>query len=1457
MQPTTGQTQKRLIGQLRTLYWKDDLTAFLPVGTVKSLALPGESYKLALTPGLLNIFQPNATPADLTATLTGAEAEYRNLDGDGRLWVPSGQAFYSPTPGDPAASELAFAQAHFFLPHHYQDPFGNNAVVGYDGYDLLLVFTLDAVGNETSATHDYRVLQPQLIMDPNGNRTAAHFDALGMLAGTAVSGKAAGPVEGNSFATFTDDLAPADITAYFDAPDPRALAVTDLGTATTRIIYDLERVPVCAASIARETHVSDLSQGAQTKVQLHFVYSDGFGREAQTKVQAEPGPLYLGDPNSPTADPRWAGTGEKVYNNKGKPIRQYEPFFSATPQFSIEKWGVSSTLFYDPVERVVATLHPNNTYEKVVFDPWRQTSYDVNDTVTFDPKTDPDVGDFFQKLPDADYLPTWYQQRQSGALGPDEQDAATKAAAHANTPAIAHFDTLGRTFLTIADNGAGQQYQTRTVLDIEGNQCAVMDALGRTVMRYDYDVLNTRIHQASMEAGGRWMLNDVAGKPIRGWNSRKYAFSTQYDALRRPVRSLVQGGDPSEPNAMVYSQSIVYERTIYGDDTTDTGLNDAQQQQSNLKAKVFKRFDGAGVVTTDLYDFKGNSLRGARQFASDYKNPPDWSQSPALDSETFAGATAYDALNRPIAVTAPDNSVYRPTFNEAALLEKVDVNLGGASASTSFVTNIDYNAKSQRTLIEYGNGAKTEYSYDAQTFRLTELKTTRAAGQNGTAAQIFADPTVVQNLHYTYDPAGNITRIGDAALLTVFNGQQVDPVSDYTYDPLYRLTDAKGREHVGQSAFAFTPPNGDYRDYPFVGDSALNDLEQLRNYTEHYGYDPVGNFVTMAHVAGNGTGNWTRTYAYNETSLLEPATQKSNRLSQTALQTGANPPTEPYSYDAHGNMVQMPHLPLMQWDFKDELFATSQQVVNAGTPQTTYYLYDTGGKRARKITEGRNGSKTNERFYLSGCEIYREYASGGSVALERQTLHVMDDKQRIALVETQTIADGAPVSSPTPAQRYQFANHLGSACLELDENGGLISYEEYSPYGSTTFQAGRSAAEVSLKRYRYTGMERDEENGFAYHGARYYAPWLGRWASTDPIGIADHIDLYVFARSNPVGLRDQTGLGVWDWIHDNVLEPTADFMERHGIGDAVAGFGDTLSFGLSRKAREKLDIGSVNYESTAYKGGTIAGTAWGLAIGGVGAAQLVARVGVARASVIIGGFIAGQESVSYGLDKLDPSGTASGIFNTALLVSPLSERLFKPSGPTGPREPYIPRTETGDPIPLERQVVKGSVDIPLPDVRAQGPHTVLGGKVSSETGKLYRQSASFPEATWPQAGGKDVPLSEVHWGDHGRPDVHPDPHQHIFDFDNAQHRWTRGDPVRTHFAKPQAPPTGKPGIWLFGAPAGLAPRLLGQASSLFTGDILIDSGGGASASNSNGGFTFIPDENLVSAPTIIGLQKRF
>jgi RHS repeat-associated protein len=1166
---TGGGPYRRSVERLRTRYRSDKLANLLPLNALDALALPGESYKLAFTPGLLSSVYQRSHAGQATESLLpnpGAVLKadavnwadrggYVDLDGDGNWWIPSGRVFFHPDPSVAPASELAEAVSHFFLQRRFRDAFSHDTVVEYSN-DLLPAKTQDPLGNTVEAVHDYRVLQPKQLTDPNGNRSCVVFDAFGLPVASALQGKIT-EVIGDSlddFGDFDADPTLAQLQAFVAAPQTQASALVK--SASSRFVYDLDRFRRCAeppfaAGLIRETHVSDPLPPQGLKIQTNFIYSDGFGRVLQSKTPAEsgdaalrnvnipvrggdikPGPLKIDGNGAPilgSVSPRWVGRGRTVYNNKGKPVKQYEPFFSSThlyePEPEMTDTGVTPILCYDPLDRVIATLHPNHTYEKVVFDPWRQETWDVNDTVTeLDPKADIDVGDFFKRLPVVDYLPTWYDQRRNGQKGPEEKSAADKAAAHAGTPTLAHADSLGRTMLTIADNGVNNnvllQYATRLTLDIEGNQRDVIDAKSRVVMRYDYDMLGTRIHQASMEAGERWMLNDATGKPICAWNSRKYVLRTEYDALRRPLRLLVQGGDPIEPNAQVFAQPLLFERTVYGE-SSDTGLTELQQKQANLRTKVFRNFDGAGIATTDHYDFKGNLMQSVRQFVRDYESVPDWSQSPSLESETFSSLTFYDALNRPITITTPDKSTYRPSFNEANLLEKVDVNPRGASVLTSFVTKIDYTAKGQRTLIRYGNGATTTYEYDDRTFRLSHLKTTRAVGQNGLSAQIFVDAATVQKLSYTYDPAGNITGIADGALKSVFRaGQQVNPACDFTYDPLYRLIEATGREHVGQSTFQLSPPDGNYRDYPFVGAALKNDLQALRNYVEQYSYDPVGNFEEMLHQAAGG--NWTRAYAYSEISLIEP-TKTSNRLSHTALPTNSPALPEPYSYDAHGNVTHMPHLPTMQWDFKDQLIATSRQIVNSGSPEMTFYVYDAGGQRARKVTQRQNGTRKNERLYLGWFELYREYVSDGSIGLERETLHVMDDKWRITLIETQTIENSALIASPTPAQRFQLANHLGSASLELDGAGALISYEEYNPYGNTTYQVGRSAAEVSLKRYRYTGKERDEESGLDYYGARYSAPWLARWASTDPAGLADGPNLYVFVRLNPVIHADITG----------------------------------------------------------------------------------------------------------------------------------------------------------------------------------------------------------------------------------------------------------------------------------------------------------------------------------------------
>jgi RHS repeat-associated protein len=1154
---------RRLIEHVRTLYRNDDLSGALPFGTVESLALPYESYKLAFTPGLLTVFSRNGKNLlpDAAAVLReggyvlGDDQRTADLfpadDPDGRWWIPSGRILYSPVKPDTTAQELTKARAHFFLPRRIQDPFGNSALVLYDKHDLLVVETEDAVGNKNTAgtrsndnsigddvdrasnggiinRNDYRVLQSALLSDPNGNQAEIAFDALGMAAGTAVMGKPAEDL-GDSLSGFVADLTKRDLDQFFADPKGPA-AATFLAGATTRILYDFDRFvrsgnaagPVYAATIARETHVSDLGQGQSSKLQVSFGYSDGFGREVQKKRQAERGPVIDG---GPPADPRWVGSGWAIFNNKGKPVRRYEPFFDDTHDFKfVAQVGVSPVLLYDPVERIVATLHPNHTWEKVVFDPWRQESSDVNDTATFDPKTDGDVKEFFTRLPDADYVPSWYTLRidpslaaTAAGLWPDpkiragESDAASKAAVHADTPALAFFDTLGRSFLTIAHNkfmrsGAmvEERYATRVELDIEGNQREVIDANNRVVMRYDYDMLGTRIHQASMEAGERWVLNDMIGKPIYAWDSRGHKFRTDYDQLRRPTG--VTFNDANGPPLLV-------QQTIYGE---------GQGNAKNHRTRTYKVYDAVGVVTSDEYDFKGNLRNSSRTLADDYKKIYDWKNDTVQTSwEVFTSRTAFDALNRPISVTAPDTSIYHATFNEANLLQTVDVTLRGAQTPTPFVTNIDYNAKDQRELIEYGNSVRTEYRYDSLTFRLISLRTTRGT-----------DQALLQDLSYSYDPAGNITQIRDGAQQTIyFSNQVVTPDNDYTYDAVYHLINAQGREHIGQ----VSQPQTTYNDWFRVHLPQPGDSQAMRRYSEEYHYDAVGNFLQFIHQTLSPqppplNGNWTRSYAYTEESLIERG-KTSNRLTSTTVGNG-NPVTEQYGYDTHGNTLLMPQLQVMQWDFRDQLQMTQRQAVNDDNEdglkhqgERTYYVYDSSGQRVRKVTErqaaaGQTPTRMKERIYLGGFEIYREYGADGSmVSLERETLHVMDDKQRIALVETRT--QGHDESLPQLI-RYQFGNHLGSACVELDDQAQIISYEEYFPYGSTSYQAVRSQTETA-KRYRYTGMERDEESGLNYHGARYYSPWLGRWLSADPKGLADGTNMFKHAGDNPLKYVDRTG----------------------------------------------------------------------------------------------------------------------------------------------------------------------------------------------------------------------------------------------------------------------------------------------------------------------------------------------
>lgn len=936
------------------------------------------------------------------------------------------------------------------------------------------------------------------------------------------------------------------------------------------------RVPIHGVSLVAENYPSAASS---TPVHTRVTYHDGFGREQHSLTNSEPGMAFAVDPDGSvsqtSSDGRWRASGRAVYNNKGLPVRQYEPYFVNTHLYLdngvLNEFGVTPTFFYDPLQRLIRVETAKGFFARVEFAAWAETHYDENDTVKS----------------------SNYYRQHVVSTAPEfapERQALLQAALFADTPGRKILDGLGRTIRDVEQNeglvegsaflalglsggdsqallaelrdggfldfrgalttayrpddpgfslrlspgfasletqviaglssiqAAGTLLVTEYEWDARGNLLSSSDprlsASGKKNLSLTYAVGGQALKAESVDAGTRWQINDATGNPVFVRDSRGFETTTSYDALRRPTAVHVRGGDGPAP----LNQTV--ERFVYGDSLDESGQPAVSQpEDSNLRGNLHLRYDRAGVVYHDGYNTQGLPLKARRRFRQDYKTEAAWDDltPAALDSslqpDAYETQYEYDTLGRVTSRTDPDGSVYEPAYHVSGLLDRVQVSAPGSAQPDVYVQSIDYNAKGQRLRVEYGNGVGTAYSYEPTTNRLTELLTTRAG-----------DSRKLQELAYTYDPVGNVTREADASLPTVFSSQQqIDPVHVYTYDALYRLVQGTGRQHSGLSSQDERRGGFDEGWFIPLSGSNTNDGRSLRNYTRRFSYDDAGNLRRIEHLAqGDSAACWSRDLVVSD---------GSNRALEGELLnlTGPAAPApadqlDPF-FDGNGNQKFLAGLDSLQWGYGDRL-ASVVTVRRDGAPSDgEYYVYDGAGARVRKVSEryGDGGAtlRLEETIYLGSLEI-RRVTQGGRVVEERHSLRVKDDERCVAVRHSWT--QGEPPDGVTsPQVRFQFDDGLGSSVMEADAGGQLISYEEYFPYGGTALVAGRSFAETSLRQYRYSGKERDAATGLYYYGARYYAPWVGRWMSPDPAGAVDGLNLYAFVAGNPTSYADKWG----------------------------------------------------------------------------------------------------------------------------------------------------------------------------------------------------------------------------------------------------------------------------------------------------------------------------------------------
>jgi RHS repeat-associated protein len=739
-------------------------------------------------------------------------------------------------------------------------------------------------------------------------------------------------------------------------------------------------------------------------------------------------------------------------------------------------------------------------------------------------------------------LPDGTQTSTSYGFGPDRSGATqfeeVATDANGNTKRT-YSDVRQRTTAVKELNPAGGQpvIWTSYTYDALGDLLTTTDD-HNNVTSASYDNFGRQTSVRSPDAGETGYVFDLAGNVVKKITAKlaasQQAIEYDYDYTR--VRAVRYPVFPA--NNVTYT---------YG----------APGAAKNGAGRVIAVKDGAGTVSRE-YGPLGEVTRESRTVTG-----------AGSHTYTFSTQYRYDSWNRILSMTYPDGEVLSYRYNSGGL---VDSATGAKDAFTyPYLTRLDYDKFEQRVLLDTGNGTRTKYTYNAADRRLANTTANLARGY------------VFENLNYTYDNVGNITRLSNdtVAPSSPDVGMQVGGPSTqaFRYDNLNRLTHSEG------SYSPRTPQTDTYG-----VDLSYDSINNITNKSQMHQLISNGNTITEGKLSYN--------YGYNY------AGSQPHAPTSVGIYT--------MHYDANGNLVSRDQQPRPKtqsiWDEENRLACSHANVQSQDLPQTpascdnaggtandARYLYDDQGNRIVK-------DAAQFHFYPN-----QNYSTRGNQAFKH--IYIGDTRLVTKLVE--------PVNRPEDRQYYAHDDHLGSTSFVTDSSGGLAEHLMYFP-GGETWVSEHPSQPVPLQ---YTGKELDPETNLYYYGARYYDPRTQVWQSPDP-ALDEYLDgkvnggvynpsnlaLYTYAKNNPVRLNDPDG----KWVHI-------------AIG---AGVGALISTGVE---------GYQQYKAGEFNGMRLLGAAAGGAVAGaVGAATLGMGTGV----MAVGGSVLARTAVTVGGGAL--SGALSG-----------------------------------------------------------------------------------------------------------------------------------------------------------------------------------------------------------------------
>ena len=273
-------------------------------------------------------------------------------------------------------------------------------------------------------------------------------------------------------------------------------------------------------------------------------------------------------------------------------------------------------------------------------------------------------------------------------------------------------------------------------------------------------------------------------------------------------------------------------------------------------------------------------------------------------------------------------------------------------------------------------------------------------------------------------------------------------------------------------------------------------------------YDAAGQ---VSSTAESGGGGGSRTFGYDADGQL---------TSVTGAETGT------YAYDANGNRttggatydLQDRQLTLGATAYGTDAdgFVTARgadsftysargELLSATVGATTVtYRYDSLGRRVART----QGGSTEQYLYGDLGDPFRVTASkAGGVT----TIYRYDDEGRIVALERS-------------GTRYVVgSDQVGSPRLIADATTGtVVRTVRYDAWGGVVAASGSFTVPIG-----FAGGLADDVTGLIRFGLRDYDPATGRFTARDPLLHAgEQLNLYAYGNSDPVSVRDESGLKV-------------------------------------------------------------------------------------------------------------------------------------------------------------------------------------------------------------------------------------------------------------------------------------------------------------------------------------------